>query len=41
MTALQNSPAHRAKLLNPRFSKVAVGVVQARGMFWVTEVFIG
>jgi uncharacterized protein YkwD len=41
MTALQNSPAHRSNLLNPRFTKVAVGVVQARGYFWVTEVFIG
>jgi uncharacterized protein YkwD len=41
MIALENSPAHRANLLNPRFTKVAVGVVQAKGMYWVTEVFIG
>jgi uncharacterized protein YkwD len=41
MTALENSPPHRANLLNPKFTKVAVGVVQADGMYWVTEVFIG
>ncbi|MCU1379936.1 MAG: SCP-like extracellular [Acidimicrobiales bacterium] len=41
MTALEQSPAHRANLLNPRFTKVAVGVVKAGTRYWVTEVFIG
>jgi uncharacterized protein YkwD len=41
MTALEHSPGHRANLLNPKFTKVAVGVVEARGLYWVTEVFIG
>ncbi|MCU1374348.1 MAG: hypothetical protein JWO68_1634 [Actinomycetia bacterium] len=41
MNALEHSPGHRANLLNPKFTKVAVGVVQARGLYWVTEVFIG
>jgi uncharacterized protein YkwD len=41
MTALEGSAPHRANLLNPRFDRVAVGVVQAKGMYWVTEVFLG
>lgn len=41
MRALENSPPHRANLLNPRYTKVAIGVVQAHGSYWVTEVFIG
>jgi uncharacterized protein YkwD len=41
MTALERSAAHRANLLNPKFTKVAIGVVKANGAYWVTEVFIG
>lgn len=41
MTALQNSPPHRTNLLNPAFTKVAVGVVQKGGAYWVVEEFIG
>jgi uncharacterized protein YkwD len=41
MKALEASPAHRANLLNPKFDRVAVGVVQAKGLYWVTEVFLG
>ena len=41
MSALQASPGHRATLLNPAFTKVAIGVVQKGGFYWVTEVFIG
>ena len=41
MTALENSPPHRANLLNPGFDRIAIGVVQQKGMFWVTESFIG
>jgi len=41
MNALENSPGHRANLLNPKFTKVAVGVVKSNGLYWVTEEFIG
>jgi uncharacterized protein YkwD len=41
MLALEASPPHRANLLDPAFDRVAVGVVQAKGLYWVTEVFIG
>ena len=39
--ALEKSPGHRANMLNPAFTKVAVGVVHQGGMYWVTQVFIG
>ena len=39
--ALMNSPGHRANILEPRFTKVGVGVYQdASGQFWVTEMFL-
>lgn len=41
MTALKNSPAHRANLLSTKFDRIAIGVVERNGLFWVTEVFIG
>jgi uncharacterized protein YkwD len=41
MKALEASPLHRANLLSRDFDRVAVGVAQARGMFWVTEDFVG
>jgi len=41
MKALTQSPSHRTNLLNPRFTKVAVGVVHQGGRYWVTQVFIG
>ena len=41
MRALEASPGHRANLLNPRFTKVGVGVVKSGQYYWVTEVFIG
>ena len=38
--ALMASPGHRANILEPRFSKIGVGVYRnARGEFWVTEMF--
>jgi uncharacterized protein YkwD len=40
-TALKNSPGHRANMLNPNFKRVAVGVVQKNGRYWITENFIG
>jgi len=41
MTALQNSAPHRANLLDTRFTRTAVGVIHAKGMYWVTESFVG
>lgn len=41
MTALENSPPHRANLLNPNYDRIAIGVVQQDGMYWVTETFVG
>ena len=41
MTALENSPAHRANLLNPQFTRVAVGIVFQNKVYWVTEEFVG
>jgi uncharacterized protein YkwD len=41
MQALESSPPHRANLLNPAFTSVAIGVVERGGRVWVTEVFIG
>ena len=37
--ALENSPAHRANMVNAAFTHVGVGVVEAGGQVWVTEVF--
>jgi uncharacterized protein YkwD len=41
MHALETSPPHRANLLNPAFTSVAIGVVERDGRVWVTEVFVG
>jgi uncharacterized protein YkwD len=41
LIALENSPSHRANLLNPRFKRGAVGIVHAKGAYWVTEEFVG
>lgn len=39
--ALMHSPGHRANILEPRFSKVGVGVYRdSKGRFWVTEMFL-
>lgn len=40
-TALENSPGHRANMLDPRFSEGGVGVVWKNGNFWVTQDFVG
>ena len=38
--ALMASPGHRANILEPRFTKVGLGVYRsAKGEFWVTEMF--
>lgn len=41
VAALEASPPHRANLLNPAFTSIAIGVVQRDGRVWVTEVFVG
>ena len=41
MDALKKSAPHRANMLNPKFKRAAIGVVQRNGYFWITEVFIG
>jgi uncharacterized protein YkwD len=38
--ALMASPGHRANILEPRFTKIGLGVYRnAQGEFWVTEMF--
>lgn len=39
--ALVKSAPHRANMLNPKFNRAAIGVVERDGYFWITEVFIG
>jgi uncharacterized protein YkwD len=41
IAALEASAPHRANMLNPAFTSVAVGVVARNGLVWVTEVFVG
>ena len=35
------SGGHRDNILNPRFRRIGVGVVKARGLVWVTAIFYG
>jgi uncharacterized protein YkwD len=35
------SGGHRQNILNPRFRWIGIGVVRARGVFWVTTIFYG
>ena len=35
------SGGHRANLLKPRFRRIGIGVVRARGLVWVTAIFYG
>lgn len=39
--ALESSAPHRANMLNPAFTSVAIGVIERDGRVWVTQVFIG
>jgi uncharacterized protein YkwD len=36
-TALENSPEHRANMLNRAYNQVGVAVVNANGAFWVVQ----
>jgi uncharacterized protein YkwD len=40
-TLWMQSAGHRAILLNPRYRRVGVGIVSARGGVWVTAIFYG
>lgn len=40
-TLWMRSAGHRAILLNPRYRRVGVGIVNARGGVWVTAIFYG
>lgn len=40
--SLMHSPPHRANILDPRFSKIGVGIyTDSRGQVWVTQMFLG
>ena len=39
--SLMNSPGHRANILEPRFTKIGVGLYRdSQNRFWVTEMFL-
>ena len=40
-TLWMQSGGHRANILNPRFRRIGIGVVKARGVLWVTTIFYG
>jgi uncharacterized protein YkwD len=40
-TLWMQSAGHRANILNPRFRRIGIGVVKARGLVWVTAIFYG
>jgi uncharacterized protein YkwD len=40
-TLWMGSGGHRANILNPRFRRIGIGVVKARGFLWVTTIFYG
>ena len=41
IASLEASAPHRANMLNPAFTSVAIGVVARNGYVWVTEDFVG
>jgi uncharacterized protein YkwD len=40
-TLWMKSGGHRDNILNPRFRRIGIGVVKARGLVWVTTIFYG
>lgn len=40
-TLWMRSSGHRAIILKPRFRRIGIGVVKARGLVWVTAIFYG
>jgi uncharacterized protein YkwD len=39
--AFMKSSGHRANILSTKYKKVGVGIVEAKGWLWVTEIFYG
>ena len=39
--AFMKSPGHRANILSTKYKKVGIGIVEAKGWLWVTEIFYG
>jgi uncharacterized protein YkwD len=40
-TLWMRSSGHRVNILNPRFRRIGIGVMRARGLVWVTAIFYG
>jgi uncharacterized protein YkwD len=40
-TLWMRSAGHRANILKPGYRRIGIGVVRARGLFWVTTIFYG
>jgi uncharacterized protein YkwD len=40
-TLWMRSGGHRDNILKPRFRRIGIGVVKARGLVWVTAIFYG
>ena len=40
-TLWMRSAPHRANILNGGFRRIGIGIVRARGVFWVTTIFYG
>jgi uncharacterized protein YkwD len=40
-TLWMRSAPHRANILNAGFRRIGIGIVKARGVFWVTTIFYG
>jgi uncharacterized protein YkwD len=38
---LMRSSGHRENILSRRYHRIGIGVVRARGLFWVTQIFYG
>lgn len=38
---LMNSPGHRANILNPNLTGIGLGIVNSRGIYYVTQMYIG
>jgi uncharacterized protein YkwD len=40
-TLWMRSAGHRANILKRGYRRIGIGVVRARGLFWVTTIFYG
>jgi len=41
VTLWMRSPSHRRNMLNGRFARCGIGVVQVSGRYWLTIIFVG